>query len=141
MVDFFIAQQPLPCQSLDLVRHLQRRRSVPRFVVEDGGAPRGEGVPLGDEVVPDEAEGALRQQVGADVEVTGVAGAEGQGVGGEAVLGDVAVGGGEDGLLGGAEDARRRRVVIGVVVGRARRGSVSAEGVLWLRSWLVSSSS
>lgn len=71
-------------------------------------------------MVPDEAEGTLGEQVRADVEVAGVAGAEGQGVLREAVLGHVLVGGGEDGLFAGVEDAGGRRVVVGVVGARVR---------------------
>lgn len=74
-------------------------------------------------MVPDQAEGALGQQVRADVGVAGVAGAEGQGVLREAVLGHVRVGGGEDGLLARVEDARGRRVVVGVVGLRTGEGA------------------
>lgn len=106
-----VPQQPLPRQALDAGGHGGGTR-----VLEDGVAARREGLPLRHEVVADEAEGALGEQVRADVEVAGVAGAEGQGVPREAVLGHVRVGGGEDGLLAGVEDASGGgRVVVGMV--------------------------
>lgn len=111
-----VPQQPLPGQALDAGGH----GGGGTRALEDGGAARREGLPLRHEVVADEAEGALGQQVRADVEVAGVAGAEGQGVPREAVLGHVPVGGGEDGLLAGVEDAGGGRVVVGMVGARAR---------------------
>ena len=71
-----------------------------------------EGFPLGNEVVPDKAEGALGEKVGADVKVAGVPGAQGEGMLRESVLGYVGVCGGKDGFLGLVEDARRRWVIV-----------------------------
>ena len=63
-------------------------------------------------MIPDEAEGALGECAGADIKVPGIAGAKTQGSVGEAVLGDMLVGGGEDSLLGSSEWAGGRRVVV-----------------------------
>lgn len=75
----------------------------------------GKVLALGDEVPADEAEDALGQQVRADVEVAGVAGAEGEGVVREAVGGDVGVGGAQQGALGRAEGPLGWKMVVGVV--------------------------
>lgn len=73
-----------------------------------------------------EAEDAVREDVGADVGVAGGPGAEVERPVGEAVLWDVGIGRGEDGALGGAEDGRRRRVVVGVVVPQGSGGNRAA---------------
>lgn len=69
---------------------------------------------------PDEVEGAVGQEVGANVEVACVASAEGEGLEREAVLRHLGVGGGEEGALGLVERAWRWRVVVGVVGPGAR---------------------
>lgn len=84
---------------------------------QDGLAPRRQSLSLRDEMVSDEAEGARGEQVRADVEVAGIAGAERQRMRREAVLRHVFVGSGEDGPLARVEDASlgSRRVVVGMV--------------------------
>jgi hypothetical protein len=62
-----------------------------------------------------QVECAVGEEIGADVEVAGVAGAEGDSLCREAVLRYVGVGGREDGALGGVEGAWWWRVVVGVV--------------------------
>ncbi len=111
VVHISVAQQSLPRQPL----HTRRYSGDVRIVGKDHLTPRRERLPLRHEVVLDQAEGAPGHQVGADVQVAGVAGAERQRVLREAVLGDVLVGGGEDGLLARVEDACGRRVVVGMV--------------------------
>lgn len=63
-------------------------------------------------MILDQAEGSLGHDAGANVEISGVAGAEGQRMLGEAVLGDMGVGGREDVALGSVESAWGRRVVV-----------------------------
>lgn len=76
-------------------------------------------------MVLDQAKGAIGQKAGAYVQVSSIAGSEGQRMLREAVLGDMRVGGREDGALGSVEGAGRRRVVVGMVAaesaGRALR--------------------
>ncbi|ROV89345.1 hypothetical protein VMCG_09644 [Cytospora schulzeri] len=86
------------CQHLDLPPDAEPLPPV--LAAEEHLGLEGQAPALVGEVPQDQAEGAVREHVGADVEVAGVAGAEGEGLGGEAVLGDV----------GG------RRVVGGVVI-------------------------
>lgn len=66
-------------------------------------------------MVLDQAEGTLGHDVGADVEVAGVAGAEGERLVREAVLWHMTVGRRQNLPLGGFEGTQRGRVVVGVV--------------------------
>ena len=127
MYNIPVRQQALPGQALDSLGHGQQLTpcagrgvgggsiGATHGRIEDLGAPRGEGLALGDKVVLDQAEGAFGHDIGADVEVAGVAGAEGERLVGEAVVGHMAVGGRQDLTFGGIEGARRGRVVVGVV--------------------------
>lgn len=90
----------------------------------------------------DEAEDALGQQVRADVEVAGVAGAEGESVVREAVGGDVGVGGAQQGAFGRAKGALGWGTVVRVVgvgavaVGtRVVRAWAGEEAVYGLGPW------
>lgn len=85
-----------------------------RIFGEQFAAPGSEARTLGDQVVRDEAEGPVSEDAGADVGVTGVAGAQAKGPLGEAMLGDVLVGGSEYRLLDGDEGPRCGRVVVRV---------------------------
>lgn len=71
---------------------------------------------------PDEVEDAIGEEVGADVEVTGVAGAQGEGLGREAVLGHVRVGGGKEETLDFVKGAWGWGMVVGVEGSGVRTG-------------------
>lgn len=101
-----IPAQPLPRQRLHPLAH----RS-PLNILHLAGQ-RG---PLRVEMPADQAEHAVGQDGWADVEQAGVAGAEGERFGREAVGGDVGVGGREEGAFGGGEGSERRRVGVRVV--------------------------
>lgn len=73
---------------------------------------RGQGLALGGQVMEDEANGAVREHAGADVEVAGVAGAQAESLAGEAMLRDMAVRGSKYGAFDGAELAFGGRVVV-----------------------------
>jgi hypothetical protein len=108
--DVLVAHQPLPRQGSDLFADAGGRER--RLVLEQHlAAPGGQPLALRDQVVADQAELAVGQDAGADVGVSGVAGAEADGAQGEAVLGDVLVGGGQDVAVDGAK-GRRRRVLV-----------------------------
>lgn len=109
--DVLVREEALPGQGGDLASHA----GGGVVALEQLAAALGEGLALGDEVVLDEGEGSVGEDAGADVGEAGVAGAVGQGGLGEAMFGDVLVGGGEDCRLSGAEGTRGRRVVVGVV--------------------------
>lgn len=116
--------QPLPRQSLKLVRDGQLHAVV---LGENLLASRAQDLPLRHQVVADKAEGAVRQQAGADVEVAGIPCTACKCFLREAVLGNMLIGGGEDGQLGVAEGACGQWVLVGVVVSRGR-GSDSGCG-------------
>jgi hypothetical protein len=105
-----VSYQPLPCQSFDP----RTGTLVAHSLGEELPTPRREGLALGGEVVADEAKGPVSEDARADVGKAGVAGTETQGALGEAVFGDMLVGGREDGLFGLAKRARGRRVVVRV---------------------------
>lgn len=113
--DVFVSQQPRPRQSGDSVFMSERFVALEQL--------RGlvcESVALLDEVVSYQTEGAVGQHARANVEVSGIAGAEPEGTRGEAVLGDVLVGGRQKCLLGAATKSTfGGRVVVGVVASRA----------------------
>lgn len=111
-----VPHQPLPGQHLDLPAHAQPLPGLPSLPGEQHPRPPHQGLPLRDEVPLDQAEDAIGEHTaGADVEVADITGAEGEGPLREAVLGDVGVGGGQDGALGGGVGLRGGRVVVGVV--------------------------
>lgn len=110
MYSFLIAHQPLPCQGGNFVVG-----ACQRFILEKLLALLSQSLTLHDEVVVYQAELAIGQDAGADVWVSGIAGTEANGAQGEAMLGNVLVGGGEDGPVDGAKGPWRRRVVVGVV--------------------------
>lgn len=85
------------------------------FPTKDLPRPPGERFPLLHQVVPNQSKRALGQDRRADVEVSGVAGARGQSGRCEAVLGNVGVGGAENGFLDGRERGGGGGVVVGVV--------------------------
>lgn len=78
-------------------------------------------------MVSNQAEGAVGQHAGADVEVAGVSRSEAQGAGREAVFRDVLVGRRENGLFCVAtKGAGGRRVLVGMVAALLA-GSCGAE--------------
>jgi hypothetical protein len=111
MYDVLIAHQALPSKSLDPRAHAWLARHVVR---EELAAASGERQTLGDEMVADEAEGSVGEDAGTDVREASVAGAQAEGTLGEAMLGNVLVGGGQNGLLDGGEGSLGGRVVVGV---------------------------
>ncbi|KAK1248157.1 hypothetical protein MKX08_006377 [Trichoderma sp. CBMAI-0020] len=121
------ASDPLPGQGGDFVID-----ACQRLIIEKLLAFLSQSLALHDEVVVYQTELAIGQDAGADVWVSGIAGTEANGAQGEAMLGNVLVGGGEDGPVDGAKGSWRRRVVVGVVAallpdaGRRGRRCVAA---------------
>lgn len=89
MYSLLVAHQPLPRQGGDFVID-----ACQRFVLEKLLTFLSQSLPLHDEVVVYQAELAIGQDAGADVWVSGIAGPETNGAQGEAMLGNVFVGGG-----------------------------------------------
>lgn len=79
-------------------------------------------------MIEDQAESAVGEHAGADVEKACVAGAEAEGPLREAVFGNMTVGGGEDGVFDGAECALGRGVVVGVERSVSGAGSSRSAG-------------
>ena len=73
-----------------------------------------EGEALGDEVVVDYRKGTGGEEIGGDVEITGISCSLSECSGGEAMGWDVGEGGGEDGVFGWVE-GRRSFVLVGMV--------------------------
>lgn len=117
--DLPIAHQTLPRQPLHLGLGAERGALG---CLEELTATGREGEALRGEVVADEAEDALGKQIGADVEVAGIAGTKHQGLLGEAVLGDMGVRGRQEGLFLLVERAGLVWVVVGVVRGGTAAG-------------------
>lgn len=110
--DMFVAHEPLPRQQFDLCSHAE---AVGLVALKHGPRLSGQGLPLRHEVPLDQGENPIGEQVGTYVEVAGIPGAEGEGLLCEAVLGDVWVGCGQDGALGGGEGSSGGGVVVRVV--------------------------
>lgn len=114
-----IRQQALPRNRLHARLDLPLRQpgssSHVSLAPKEVTCPSREPLPLLDQVVPDQSEGALGQDRRADVQVSGIAGAGGERRGSEAVARNVLVGDAENGFLDGREGGGRGRVVVGVV--------------------------
>lgn len=110
--DMFVAHEPLPCQKLNLCSHAE---TLGPLTLKQGPRFSGQGLPLRYKVPLNQGENAVGEQVGTDVEVASISGAKGESLWREAVLGDVCVGCGQDGALGGGEWPRGLRVVVRVV--------------------------
>lgn len=110
--DVLVAHEPLPRQQLDLGSHPE---TVGVLTLEERLRLPSQCFPLRHKVPLNQGEHAVRKQVGTDVEVASISGAEGEGLWCEAVLRDVCVGCGQDGALGGGERPSRVRVVVRMV--------------------------
>lgn len=109
-----IPHKPLPDQSLGLLGRRQQPRLTSGSREQLLGARR-EAFPLRHKVPAHKAEGALGDEPGADVEVSGVPGAESKRLGREAVRRDPRERRGEDGGFRRAEGTFVRWAVVGVV--------------------------
>lgn len=96
--DMSVAHEPLPRQQFDLGSQAEALGLV---VLEHSPRLSGQGLPLRHEMPLNQGENSVGEQVGTYVEVAGIPGAEGEGLLCEAVLGNVCVGCGQDGALGG----------------------------------------
>lgn len=110
MYHIFILQESLPGQTLHLL--VNRLPLCLSAGAKDLGALGCQALPFRHQMILDQAEGSLGHDAGANVEVSGVAGAEGQRMLGEAVLGDMGIGGRKNVALGSVESTWRRWVVV-----------------------------
>lgn len=110
--DLFVAHEPLPGQLFDLGSYAE---ALGLLALRQGPRLLGQGLPLRHEVPLNQGEDSVGEQVGADVEIASIPGAEGEGLWCEAMLRNVCVGCGQDGALDGGEGSSGLGVVIRVV--------------------------
>jgi len=125
--DVLVGHETSPSQGGDFRAHTQGSR-VGALRAKQPLGLRSQSLPLQDKMIEDQAESAVGEHAGADVEKACVAGAEAEGPLGEAVFGNMTVGGGEDGVFDGAECALGRGVVVGVERSVSGAGSSRSAG-------------